>query len=217
MDVKLLPCPFCGGKAELQQAIDTFIHYRVVCKDSCCRGASYNTWVGEAEAIEAWNTRAVRPDVVRQPKATVKVDKVTGEVVARYESGKKAAIENGLAPVTVTDAARRKILTAGRYFYRKEAEYDPAEVWGKDKKNRPVIGVHKERGIIRHFISAKEAEEYTGTSSGTVSFNISGRVKNRLDGWQFRYQESPKDWQNVKAKAEAAGIVAIDADTEGAL
>lgn len=222
MDVKLKPCPFCGGEARVRSFYYELEYgAQAYCRncDACGHQVQESMPLEEVKvlAVEAWNTRAVRPDVIRQPKAIVKVDKVTGEVVARYESGKKAAIENGLAPGTVTDAARRNILTAGRYFYRKEAEYDPAEVWGKDKKNRPVIGVHKERGIIRHFISAKEAEEYTGTSSGTVSFNISGRVKNRLDGWQFRYQENPKDWANVKAKAEAAGIVAIDADTEVAL
>lgn len=66
MENKLKPCPFCGGEAELQQEIgkffrEAFIHYRVVCKDSRCRGASYNTWVDKPEAIKAWNTRAVQP------------------------------------------------------------------------------------------------------------------------------------------------------------
>lgn len=212
---ELKPCPFCGG-------VDIEISYRdIFSRDfrrgvycATCGGGIYPYKETEAEAIKAWNTRAEKLVGIHQPKSIVKVDKVTGEIVERYPSGKKAAIENGLAPRTVTDAARYNILTAGRYFYRKEDEYDPAEVWEKGKKNRPIIGVHKERGIIRQFINPKAAAKYTGTMAGTISFNASGRIKKRRDGWQFRYQTSPADWMKVKEKAEAAGIMAVDEDTK---
>ena len=63
-ETTLLPCPFCGGKAECYQDEDGY--WQVNCKsgwlgltqkcpgDSCI-GYSYDT---EAEAVEAWNTRA---------------------------------------------------------------------------------------------------------------------------------------------------------------
>lgn len=47
---KLLPCPFCGGDAE-----EAF-HYGVRCKDCKSSTMAYAT---KAEAIAAWNRRAV--------------------------------------------------------------------------------------------------------------------------------------------------------------
>lgn len=59
----LLPCPFCGGEAETRTSTwnDKNYKWTVQCKTNLCMGemgcAFYRT---EAEAIEAWNTRAER-------------------------------------------------------------------------------------------------------------------------------------------------------------
>lgn len=51
---ELLPCPFCGGNARLTTWTPT------AASISCIMcGAHFNTYT-EAEAIEAWNTRAER-------------------------------------------------------------------------------------------------------------------------------------------------------------
>lgn len=54
---ELLPCPFCGGEAEILTAESMRGGYLfgIMCNDCCSRGDVYET---EAEAIEAWNTRA---------------------------------------------------------------------------------------------------------------------------------------------------------------
>ncbi|MCP4493269.1 MAG: hypothetical protein GY820_39095 [Gammaproteobacteria bacterium] len=56
----LLPCPFCGGEAEL--SCDENDHY-VCCKDCCSMGEQYY-WKDkdhDKRAIKAWNTRTTQP------------------------------------------------------------------------------------------------------------------------------------------------------------
>ena len=62
-DIKLKPCPFCGGKAEVEQiAGATWDKFVAHCKSSKCI-AFYIGYVDEGiyptktKAIEAWNRR----------------------------------------------------------------------------------------------------------------------------------------------------------------
>lgn len=52
-DVKLKPCPFCGGKAYIDNC-DGII-YMVGCNDCCCEIVEY--FYSASEAVEAWNDR----------------------------------------------------------------------------------------------------------------------------------------------------------------
>lgn len=62
-ETTLKPCPFCGGEAEVNQTYDIDTNevdgYFIICRNKDCTAwpetAEYLT---EAEAIEAWNTRA---------------------------------------------------------------------------------------------------------------------------------------------------------------
>lgn len=56
---ELKPCPFCGGEAEVltAESMNGGYLFGIMCNDCRSRGDVYNT---EAEATEAWNTRAER-------------------------------------------------------------------------------------------------------------------------------------------------------------
>lgn len=56
---ELKPCPFCGGEAEMltAESMNGGYLFGIMCNDCRSRGDVYDT---EAEAIEAWNTRAER-------------------------------------------------------------------------------------------------------------------------------------------------------------
>lgn len=51
---ELKPCPFCGGKAYVQEHLSG-LYRSVICK-VCC--AATRMFQKEKEAIEAWNRRA---------------------------------------------------------------------------------------------------------------------------------------------------------------
>lgn len=52
--VSLLPCPFCGGAAELDPSDDSERHWFVWC--TTC-GCGTDTSVDPAESVQEWNRR----------------------------------------------------------------------------------------------------------------------------------------------------------------
>ncbi len=53
MSEKLLPCPFCGGKAKVVQSHNPY----VIC-ESCHVSTPMYSW--KADAVKAWNRRTER-------------------------------------------------------------------------------------------------------------------------------------------------------------
>jgi len=60
MNEKLLPCPFCGGAAEIEEIGRVMAgRWSAGCTDPICFGyQSMTTYPSECEAVAAWNTRA---------------------------------------------------------------------------------------------------------------------------------------------------------------
>lgn len=64
-EIKLKPCPFCGGEVKLDHAYNEF--YMVRC-DNCCSVTTFGyTYKGgmardatRVETVKAWNRRAVQ-------------------------------------------------------------------------------------------------------------------------------------------------------------
>lgn len=72
LDEKLLPCPHCGGKAELHtnRIAEDVVQVFVMC--SACLATTDNfedTYAPTADAIAAWNRRASPSQVAPQPQA----------------------------------------------------------------------------------------------------------------------------------------------------
>lgn len=58
-ELKLLPCPFCGGEASLKRdQKDDFVEYSVGCYNRGCVCAAHTyCYYDKEEAIRDWNTR----------------------------------------------------------------------------------------------------------------------------------------------------------------
>ena len=78
---KLLPCPFCGGEAEI---VSSEFGIHVKCKNEKCWNIDYHS---EQQAIKAWNTRHTEPTPSKPghcPTCGTPV-KVVGKTTMHYE------------------------------------------------------------------------------------------------------------------------------------
>lgn len=109
MSEKLLPCPFCGGEAEIalgQSDFDGAEIFCVKCSASC--GHFENDPMAE-KAIAAWNTRTTQQQPVgealalaRKALESVKSHKVGGEYVGL--SSAKTLVDDALLTINATPA-----------------------------------------------------------------------------------------------------------------
>ena len=74
----LLPCPFCGSKAEIKSGAPYFRYVHIACTNENCLASqifdfAFNT---EEEAVEAWNTRANRLETTKLGSGTCLMTKL---------------------------------------------------------------------------------------------------------------------------------------------
>lgn len=56
-EIKLKPCPFCGGKAHIQKLIAQQPYFVECDNEFCIAGNSNASFKTEEEAAKAWNRR----------------------------------------------------------------------------------------------------------------------------------------------------------------
>lgn len=88
LPVELLPCPFCGGRAISGMTLDN-LGYAMCASDTCWGLAGYLPT--EAEAIAAWNTRALSAIRTAVKGLEWQIDAITGmwwadSAFGRYEA-----------------------------------------------------------------------------------------------------------------------------------
>lgn len=88
----------------------------------------------------------------------VKVDKMTREVVARYPSFSLCSKAENIPATTVAAAVERRTLPRGRYYYRREMDFDPCERF-ENVKNCPLISRDVDSGDVKWHPSLREASE----------------------------------------------------------
>ena len=59
-DSRLLPCPFCGGEAEIVRDYEYF--HTVFCPECMVQITKYD----EKEAIKIWNRRSLQDDILHE-------------------------------------------------------------------------------------------------------------------------------------------------------
>jgi Lar family restriction alleviation protein len=61
MNDELLPCPFCGGKAQLHPTIGRFWEAVVICDVCAAQTGDHTPQDSDATVIAAWNRRVGNP------------------------------------------------------------------------------------------------------------------------------------------------------------
>ena len=125
------------------------------------------------------------------PKPVLRIDKKTGQVLARYKS-LRSTKEAEQGKRIAGHQCYTKALGTMRYFYRYEEDFDPCEDW-KDKRNRPVWIIDNETGRIGWAVNMPEAAKMLGVTKQAVVHAIykgfavhsryTLRLQRRLDEW----------------------------------
>lgn len=116
---------------------------------------------------------------MNKPRAVLKIDKKTREVVSRYRTATEAAKDNGMATTSVIRATVS--VSQGRFYYRCEEDFDPDEDFS-GKKNCPVIAKDEKTDQMAWYHDVATAAEKLGVERWSVydSINHGCKVRHRI-------------------------------------
>lgn len=100
--------------------------------------------------------------------AVVKIDKLTWEAVGRYGSAAEAARANGVHGFEVRNMARWRSMPSGRWVYRREEDYDPAQ-GVPSGRNAPVDVLDERTGRAYRVPSVSWLASELGVSYGAAN------------------------------------------------
>lgn len=83
----LLPCPFCGGEARIDENISGDA-WMVICPDEHCgvRSETAEWWSPQSAAIDRWNTRATPAEVAALRAHVAKQARIMAVLLAHASS-----------------------------------------------------------------------------------------------------------------------------------
>lgn len=89
-EIKLLPCPFCGGEASLKRdQKDDFVEYSVGCYNRGCVCAAHTyCYYDKEEAIRDWNTRKPMERILTRLEE-LNERAITGDCISDLRNDKK--------------------------------------------------------------------------------------------------------------------------------
>ena len=113
-ETKILPCPFCGGEAEIRT---NFVHHFAICKE-CNTVSDYMN--SKAEAIAAWNRRTPpaavpegwepTPDMVEAARSVVR--QILVDAAYEFRADRRKCSAMFAAEVLVSNAMANAIKAA---------------------------------------------------------------------------------------------------------
>lgn len=117
MSADLLPCPWCGGCAEIDETFGSVPGWAVSCATDDCLGyKTFGSYARKADAAKAWNTRAPSPALSLAQEACAQI----AEAATRPDSFGEFDKGYALAGSDIAEAIRTRIPSAHRE--RMEAE-----------------------------------------------------------------------------------------------
>lgn len=160
-------------------------------------------WINYYDSLvpNGYNVREGGEDCGR--REVYKIDSITNDIVAKYDSLNQAAEENNIDPSNLSKVCRGIECSCKGFKWSYTDEYDEEKIKNKNPKvlNRAIYQIDNRTGeIIKKFKNMAEATRLTNVKQSTLSMCLSGKYKT-ANGYNWCYaDEYDKDTFIIKSK-----------------
>lgn len=144
-----------------------------------------------------------------------KIDSITNDIVAKYDSLNQAAEENNIDPSNLSKVCRGIECSCKGFKWSYADEYDEEKIKNKSPKalSRAIYQIDNKTGeIIKEFKNMAEAVRLADVSQPTLSMCLSGKYKT-ANGYNWCYaDEYDKDTFIIKSKFKK--VLQLDKTTD---